>query len=295
MPTSLNAQLPASTRRDLCEALAALPDLRPFPDVATRLLAACNDPQTDAQDIARVVSCDPAVTLRLLKVANSSMYGFPGEIVTVDHAIVVLGFRAVRNLVVAAASADLFQSGAADAQLCNQIWRHSLGCAAVSRVLSEVWGEFEPDEAFLASVLHDVGKLVFLDICEQEYLQLMRSACCFSLIDAELQQFGVSHQQVGLSCVRQWGLPSEIHAAVSLHHIPLEDLGAPIPAPSLSQVVALANLLAKAWCLGTPTATAAETAAALTCLQVTLSGAELDDLETRCRTTYDEVCRDCAG
>ena len=88
--------------------LDELPELRPFPDVANRMLAACDDPDTNPATLCEIMRCDPAVSVRVLRVANSSMYGFPGEICSVDHAIVVLGFKAIRNLALSFSAGDLF-------------------------------------------------------------------------------------------------------------------------------------------------------------------------------------------
>ena len=142
------------------EALQSESTLRPFPAVASQILSICEDPNVRPRDLANTIQCDPAVSLQVLRIANSSMYGFAGEIRTVDHAIVVLGFRAVKNLAISAAAAGMFELGEVAKESRQRLWKHSLACASISgRLATRV--DILASEAFLAGIVHDVGKLVF--------------------------------------------------------------------------------------------------------------------------------------
>ncbi len=273
----------------LREKLEGQTELRPFPAVASQILSICDDPDVRPRDLTEVIQCDPAVALRLLRVANSSVYGFAGEIRSIDHAIVVLGFRTVRDLAVAAAAADMFaDSDQADAAR-TKLWLHSLACGSVARALA---GELAvaPGEAFLAGIVHDVGKLVFFDVLPQEYQEITREADSTTIFNAEEAAFGVSHPLLGQRCAEQWGLPAEIHAAIAHHHAP-ESTG---QAADLVSLVCVADALAHGWQLGDDNGSEQEIDAAMERTGLSFTAAQLDDIRTQSvidLETLQESCR----
>lgn len=232
--------------RSLVATLDELPQLRPFPTVAARVLTVCNCPDADVMELAEIMQCDPAMSLRLLRIANSAQYGYSGEISSVEHAIVVLGFRAVRNLALSVSALSVFNEGTSAKAARQHLWQHSLGCAAVARSLAPHVSRITPDEAFLAGIMHDVGKLVFFDIVPDDYAAVSRESDSFSIIEFENRLFGVNHQEIGERCGEEWGLPGEINEAISFHHAP--DLAR--TSEELVAVISAANQLAHAWRIG---------------------------------------------
>jgi len=221
-------------------------ELRPFPTSATRLIQASNDPDSGPRDLAAIIRNDPALSVNLLQTANSSMYGFSGQIRTVDHAVVVLGIRTVRNLAVAMAATAVFSEGGAAADAREQLWGHSLGCATVSRMIAGRTGLVPEDEAFLAGIVHDVGKLIFYDLVPDQYRQIAASSTSRTILEHEHDEFGANHQEIGLRCAEQWGLPEEVIEAISFHHTPDQaDLF-----PDLVSIVGLSNGLSAVWGIG---------------------------------------------
>ena len=232
--------------------LPTLPDLRPFPAVATRVVAACQDPSTSSKDLVRIIRCDPAIAARLLSVANSSMYGCSGRIRTVDHAVVVLGFRSVAQLALTAAGAALFAQGTAAARERAALWNHSLGVATVARLVAGHVPGLLAEEAFLAGIFHDVGKLFFYDLAHEQYaavhqrVESSQESTGASIVAEELNVFGITHPEVGQQCGEAWGLTDEINLAIGYHHEPDE-------VPDYYELVAViraADLLAYAWQIG---------------------------------------------
>ena len=220
-----------------------MPDLRPLPVVATRLMEACQDAKSNSKGVARIIECDPGVAHKLMKVANSAMYGASGRIRTVDQAIVLLGFRAVRSLAVSLAGAEVFKQGATAQAERVALWRHSLACATVSRILARQVRQVVPEEAFLAGIFHDVGKLMFYDLDADEYVRLRANCGGRATVADEHRKFGVTHTEIGLQCGEEWALPEPVRCAIGFHHSPVEspDHQALV---SLTQV---ANQLAKCW------------------------------------------------
>lgn len=226
------------------EALNGMLELRPFPATASRLMTACNDLSVTVRELAQIIKCDPGLTMKLLQIANSPLYGFSGEIRSIDHATVVLGMRAIRDLAVSTAVGEVFDSGhPATAQIRKQLWQHSLACGCVARLLSEYAEDVVPDEAFLGGVIHDVGKLFILDYDSVGYAQLVCDSSLHGLPPAETEKYGLPHTVVGQRCAQEWGLPDEIIDVIGSHHEPEEaDFGGP-----LVDVVFAANHLASCW------------------------------------------------
>lgn len=226
------------------ESLDELPEPQPFPQVAQQIMVLCDSPDVDAQQLEQVIQCDPAISVRLLKAANSSLYGFSGEIRSVGHAIVALGLRSVKDLGISFAAAAMFDSGSHAADR-KQLWLHSLACGSVAAQLAP-YANVVASEAFLAGVVHDVGKLLLIDALQEDYIAKLRDPAIRDMIEIENTEYGVNHQQVGGRCADEWGLPIEINSAIEFHHLPEE---AEI-APELANVVFAANHLAKHWSLG---------------------------------------------
>ncbi len=280
---------PIEQGRSLSDLLDGQTKLRPFPAVASQILSICENPNVRPRDLSQVIQCDPAVALRLLRVANSSMYGFAGDILSIDHAIVVLGFRNVRDLAVSAAAADMFASGDGAAAARETLWLHSLACASIARTLA-AHVEVAPEEAFLAGIVHDVGKLVFFDAVPEEYIQVNQQADSITIIDMEKSEFGVSHQVLGQRCAEDWGLPAEIDSAIGYHHEP----EAAASAEQLVSVICVANALAHAWHLGCSNGTEEEATVALQRTELPLSTEQVEELRAQAVSDY-EVLRETCG
>ena len=226
--------------------MAALDDpaaVRPFPTVASKLLSIPDSGHADFSELTTVLECDPAVCLELLRVANSSLYGFPGQINSVRHATVILGFREVKNLAVSLAAKDVFHSR--DKALGMDLWFHSLGCAVVARRIAQHWPDANPDEAFLGGILHDIGKLVFLNALGEQYLDVINGCTPFTITSVEEEHFGISHEKIGQQCSDKWGLPMHLDDVIGFHH----DL-AEAQESQLLNVVQAANCLSRIWGIG---------------------------------------------
>ncbi len=226
------------------QALDGMLDLRPFPAAASQLMAACNDDSSTIRDLTEIIKCDTGLTMGLLKIANSPLYGFAGAIRTVDHATVVLGMRALHDLAVSTAVGDLFESGGGQTvQVRKGLWQHSLKCGCVARLLAQKTDDVAPDEAFLSGVIHDVGKLLILDYDTDGYTQLLADTSLHHFCAAETDKYGMPHTAVGQHCGHNWGLPEEVIDVIGCHHEPEEaDFGGP-----LVDVVFAANCLSANW------------------------------------------------
>lgn len=220
------------TAQEIVDTAGQLP---PPPRVMTELLALFARPDVDARRIADTVAAELALSVRTLQVANSPFYGLSKRVTSVHEAIAILGFRAVRMLVLAVGSAQLMQLPPALRSSMGTLLLHSTRCAMLSRLLAESI-DYPGEEAFTAGILHDVGKVVAAqapvpaaaDINWRERSDVSR----------ERELIGADHAEVGQVLLARWNFPDSLCEAVGRHHHP------PAQLSPLSAIVALADHLA---------------------------------------------------
>lgn len=222
------------------------PPIRSFPASAMRLMQATKDENCETDKLVSIIECDPGYASQLLQIANSSLYGMSGRVGSVKQAVIVLGFRKLHNLAVSMAAADVFSQSGQCQQEREELWHHSLACAVTARQIATRVG-ISSDEAFLAGVLHDVGKLVMLDVVADAYgtaiNEFDRLSKYDSLTALEIEAFGRDHQELGMDCADEWGLPFEMTAVIGHHHQPQ---AAPV-SNQLCELTRLSNHLVDCW------------------------------------------------
>jgi putative nucleotidyltransferase with HDIG domain len=233
----------------LADVLDELIDVRPFPATASRVMTACDKEDVTAAELSNIIEQDPVLTMKLLQIANSPMYGFSGDVRSVQHASVLIGLRALKNMAVSLAMGDVFGSGGSlTADSRDQLWKHALACGSIAKTLSAATQLASPDEAFLGGIVHDVGKLIFVDHRPEQYAGMLSCSCSKETIDAEIEAFGISHTAVGRSCGESWGLPEELSDVITFHHNPADsDFGG-----DLVDCVFAANQLSRIWLTDDP-------------------------------------------
>ncbi len=232
---------------ELDRVLRTARNLPPLPVVATKLCQMAADLDADIKEMAALISQDQALTLRLLRLANSSFYGFSGEIKTVSRAIVILGFRAVRSLALGAAVVGTPLGKARSCILDHeQFWMHSLAVASASRLLAKRVHAKEPEEVFVAGLLHDIGKLVLEKGFADSYGELVNRTAQgeATLHVLEREEYGMGHGKVALKVGERWHLPSLLAETMAFHHCP-EDLDSSAAHRQTSAIIGAANGLAK--------------------------------------------------
>ena len=198
------------------EGIVALPTL---PLVASRLLEAVARPDTDSETVGRILSLDPALTARTLRLANSDFYGFPRKVGSVDLAVVVLGANTIRDLVL---SASIMPSLDGPDGEMEGLWNHSLACGVAARSLAERCRYRLTGEAYAAGILHDIGKVVLRQTDPERFQAVLAMARDQGqpMEEAERGLFGSSHAEVGAWLAERWGLPAEMVEAIACHHRP---------------------------------------------------------------------------
>jgi len=233
--------------QDRIKTIANLPTL---PHIASRLMQIVNSPNTSADTVASLVSQDISLSAKVLRLANSAFYGIPKSINTLNNAVVILGFKIIQTMVLSLTVFDMFTRNSDDeagvAFDRNDFWRHSLRCAVLGRLLAHRRRRsfaLDPEEAFCAGLLHDVGKVVMEQYLNQDFHRALHHARLHGLssFEAERDMLGYTHCDVASWLTGSWSLPDEIEQPLICHHEPEE---ATICADSV-MICHLADILSK--------------------------------------------------
>ena len=218
-----------------------LADLKPLNPVAQRIIALAEDERFSAHELAAGIASDPALTARMLKLANSAYYGFPRRISTVRDAVVLLGFRAVRSTTLATCLIDAMPGGGVLDEIV--FWRFSVSVGTLAELLARAEGA-PPDEAFTAGVLHNIGRLALDQRLPDGLEHAVRHAQQHGLTlpDAERDVLGYTDAQLGALLCERWALPAPLVAAVAGHMLDVEQLP---PRGSLTSLVVRARVFAR--------------------------------------------------
>lgn len=208
------------TARDLIDDKLELVSL---PDVVYRINQTVEDPNSSAVEIGRLISEDPALTARLLKVVNSPMFGFPSRIDTVSMAITILGTRQLRDLVLATAVVGQFYNLTDKVVDMETFWCHSICTAVASRTVSLHLKSNNSERFFVAGLLHDIGKLVMYLTHPDASHQVIELSAEPSIDKATVEKsiFGFTHADVGAELLSHWQLPESLIEPARYHHNPI--------------------------------------------------------------------------
>jgi putative nucleotidyltransferase with HDIG domain len=264
--------------------LKSVDGLKPLPSTVTRTLKLVEEPDVSIKEVVSIISIDQALAARILSWANSAFYGFTHPATTLHEAITRLGFRRTKNILYTLSYSSLLGRRVAGYNLgSGELWRHSIAVAITCQQLSEQIAYPTPDEAYVAGLLHDIGKLMldqFFKVNWDHLLELGQKRK-MTLIEAEEHLLGLNHAQVGGELARKWELPTCLVDAIAYHHSPTFG-GA---APELAAMVQIADTICLRLGIGLahPDFLPDINAEGLRLLSIKLN--EVDDLTELCRDT----------
>lgn len=233
----------------VASALKEISHIATLPEVTLKIIELVEDPSSSAQDLHEVISNDPALCSRILKVVNSSFYGLPGQIASINRAIVMLGLNAVKNIAIAASLTKLFRGGELTPFFsAKELWDHSNTVAIACKMISDRLGLGLGDEAYLAGLIHDIGIMVEMQYDRSNLIDAL-DRCnanesgipAISLLETEEEVFGANHQDFGKGLCEKWKFPAPFVAAAGFHHNPTE---APSEARKIVYIVHAADKIA---------------------------------------------------
>ncbi len=222
---SLNPKTKADTDKLVASAIADLGEIATLPEVTVRIIKIVENPKSTARDLHDVIKNDPALSARLLKVVNSAFYGLPGQIGSVDRAIVLLGLSAVKNISIAASMTHLFNAGhTIEGFSATEVWRHSVAVGVACRLLSAAQGKPNVEESFLTGLIHDLGLLVERQVFAKKIAEVIarHRAEGGNFCQIEEEVIGADHQAFGMALASKWRFPTQLCTAIGYHHKPMD-------------------------------------------------------------------------
>jgi len=188
--------------------------IRPLLEMLQRPLEKLN-----VADVVNLISCDKSLAVQCVRMANSPLFPRLNEVENVRSAVVALGLQRVQSIVL---GCSLNQIVPADKWVLEMsiFWRHSLGCALVSRKIATLIGYADPEKAYLAGLIHDVGILVNSMVCHEKFRRCLQLASSekITLVEAEEKCLGFSHVLTGKILAEQWNLPQNLSRVIEYHH-----------------------------------------------------------------------------
>jgi HD-like signal output (HDOD) protein len=253
-PTSTSASTgPGTAAADpmtiAATAVKGISHIATLPEITVSIIELVEDPTSTAQELNRIISNDPALCSRILKVVNSAFYGLPRQIGSINRAISLLGLNAVKNLAIAASLAKLFKGGALGSRFdAKDLWTHSVATAATSKTMARKLRLNFADEAFLAGLIHDIGVVVELQANRDSLLAAVNGLSVDAdgnptgdFLALERQQFGCDHPLFGYALAEAWKFPKSLAHVCGHHHDPR---GLPAEHRLLAWLVHVADRLA---------------------------------------------------
>ena len=214
-----------------------------LPEVCVRINSMVDDPACSIAEMGKIISLDPSLTARLLKIANSSFYSFPARIETVSRAITIIGTRELRYLILATSAVRSFGRLENSLVDINTFWRHNIYTGLLARLLASHCRVLHTERLFVAGLLHDLGHLVMYHRIPElvKVMQSRAKEANIPMYQAERDVFNVDHGQVARELFRLWNLPASLQQVAEFHHEPSKAGDCALEA----SIVHIANALAE--------------------------------------------------
>lgn len=206
----------------LADSIEQLPTL---PAVYQQVKNAMADASCSVTQISKIISYDQAITAKLLQLVNSSFYGFKQRINNTTHAIALLGFRTIEDLILAVSVFPALKNGNDEfAEELRESWLHSIGVAAAARAAANILHFANSDDAFTMGLLHDIGKVALCRIMHDEMVAVLETTHDQNepFHEVEQQLLGFDHTDVGRLLAEKWNFADDLTEVIGYHHTPME-------------------------------------------------------------------------
>lgn len=236
--------------KHIIEQISSSKNLPSLPQILLRLIEACNDDSVPLEELSRIIAKEPSLCAKVMRLINSPFVGLGNKINTIDQAVLYLGSDTIKNLAISASVLQAFKNtGTSHVFDHKYFWYHSFTCALVARKIAKKMSYFAPEEAFLAGLLHDIGKLVLLVNFKKDYEENCgdrNSNLEFST--AFEKKVNITHSEAGAYIIREWKLKSLMADSVFYHHDQVQKIEDAFP---LVKIIYTANSLSHEgdeWC-----------------------------------------------
>ncbi|MFH1862470.1 MAG: HDOD domain-containing protein [bacterium] len=219
--SEFNAVEYTMTREEVFQTLQSTPDLPTLPSAFVHIMRILHDPTITVKQVALAVESDQAISMKVLKIINSSFYGLARSVDSVHQAIVLLGSQTLENIVVSMSIFKALGSGNKGSRFDREaLWKHSIACGVIAKLLSERTQGITKEDAFLSGVIHDIGKVV-IDRYLHDQLNAIFEAVeskGISFRQAELEVLQTDHAEIGALIAENWSLPPKLVEMIAKHH-----------------------------------------------------------------------------
>jgi len=181
-----------------------------------------DDPSTNTSALSQMVGKDPGLTTKILSIANSPLYGLPRKVATIDFAILIIGYQDIKNIVIALSMIDSFKNKNDKFLNQKEFWAHSVLTGNAAKKMAEDLGYRIGSEAFVSGLLHELGTAVIHKYFHSSFETIVSDMeeNGTSQLEAEFNELGYTHQDIGKFLAEKWNLPSHHCEAIQKHHTP---------------------------------------------------------------------------
>ncbi len=229
--------------------ISQIENIATLPHVATEILSILRNQNASMKQIAEIIEKDPSITAKILKISNSPLWGFTGRIDNLHRALVLLGLKQVSNIVIAVSMYTTFNKLKPNPEFDREkFWLHSIGTSQIARSLAQKLGLNFHGEEFVASLIHDIGKIILDQFFTETFVQILQESHEQKKpsLELEKQHLGLTHAQIGAMLLEQWQFPQSIIRAVGFHHNPV----AVDSNKDMVATIRLADVMCELWGIG---------------------------------------------
>lgn len=204
--------------RNLLNRVDELPEV---PHIALKAIHLLSNPDTAVSNLAEVISSDQALTAKVLRLCNSAYYGLPRQVTTISEAVMIVGFSTIKSLVLMITTQSTLNKGLLGYKMsAGEFWEHSIATATISRLLAHRIHYHEPEECFIAGLLHDIGKLVLNQSALPEVYKAtnLYQKKNMPIYLAEQKILGFDHAEIGAALAERWNFPPLLVDSIRWHH-----------------------------------------------------------------------------
>ena len=196
---------------------AKLPSL---PTVYHHIQRVVNDPDANMESIVEIIGEDPSLTVRLLRLANSSFYGFPQQVSSLSESVRLIGLKQVRDLCFGTVLIQLFRKNKIDPVFLDHFWRHNIACGIASRLIAQFTNQRNIEQFFIMGLVHDIGKLPIAMNLPDQFESILKEIAISGapMSEIEHRQLGYDHTEVGALILSEWKMPQSLIDVVRGHH-----------------------------------------------------------------------------
>ena len=222
-------------------------DISSLPNIFYKVNAAVEDPETSFAEIGQIISGDASLSARILRIVNSSFYGFSSRIETITHAVTIVGMMQLRDLVLATTIVGQFRGIPKKVLDMEAFWLHSISTGLAARIIAIYRKEPNPERYYVMGLLHDIGRLLLLlNAPDEMKLALEHYRKGGLLYEAENEVLGLDHSRVAGALLEKWDLPDRLVNAINFHHDPSNSKTDPLDA----SIIHVADIISHSMELG---------------------------------------------